>query len=320
MDDRERYLQAIGELIERQSYRQALSVCDKALGVHPHCAEAHDFRGVILCRLGRYREALPCYEKAILLEPEYVPALLDKAELLTHHLGDSEGAIALSDRILRLEPHELDQAHAYFMKGVAYANLDDHEEALPNFRLALELDPDHPEARCEIGVSLYECYSFGEALKTLRQVIEADPRHPRPHHFIGCLYDQLGQEELASRAHGRAAELDSENYQLPFEIEDDDFDAAIEEAVNVLPRRIRRIVKSCETVARDRPSNEHLADGTLRPSAALHFAGTVDGPRIEIYRQSFLRYARSRARLVEDLAAELRFQIEVRLLEIPERP
>src|SRR5687768_12212253 len=100
MDDRESYLQRIGELVDRSAYRQALKVCDQALVAHPDCAEAHDFQGLILCRMGRYREALPAYDRALSLEPDFVPALLDKAELLIYYLQEDEAGISLADRVL----------------------------------------------------------------------------------------------------------------------------------------------------------------------------------------------------------------------------
>ena len=299
-DDRERYLERIGELFERASYRQALSVCDRALTAHPACAEAHDYRGLILCRMGRYREALPSYDQAIRLEPDYVPALLDKAELLVFYLHDNLPALALADRVLRLQPGEIDQAHASYVKGVAWANLDDHDEALANYELSLSLDPDYPDAHCERGVSLFESYRFGEALKVLKLAIELDPRHARPHHYLGCLYEFMGETGLASRCLDRAAELDPESYPQPLRLSEEDFLAACREAVHTLPREVARLVRGHELVTVELRDRMLLADHVLRPSAPLIIMSAPD--RLVLHQRNLERACRSRAELVEEIA------------------
>ena len=299
-DDKERYLERIGELFERASYRQALSVCDRALTAHPACAEAHDYRGLILCRLGRYREALPSYDQAISLEPDYVPALLDKAELLVFYLHDSLPAVALADRVLRLLPSEVDQAHAAYVKGVAWANLDDHAEALVNYELSLSWDPDYPDAHCERGVSLFESYRFGEALRALKLAIELDPRHARPHHFLGCLYEYMGDTGLSGRCLDRAAELDPESYPQPLRLSEPDFLAAGQEALHTLPREVARLIRGRELSVEELPDRLLLADHVLRPSAPI---ALLSGPeRLVLFQRNLERACRSRGELVEEIA------------------
>jgi tetratricopeptide (TPR) repeat protein len=299
-DDTERYLERIGELFERASYRQALSVCDLALDAHPACAEAHDYRGLILCRMGRYREALPSYDRAIRLEPDFVPALLDKAELLVFYLGDSIPAIALADRVLRLQPGELDQAHASYVKGVAWANLEEHDEAIANYELCLHADPEHADAHCERGVSLLESYRFGEALKALKAAFAMDPRHARPQHYLGCLYEALGEDELAARWFAGAAELDSETYPVHLRLDRADFEKAAGEALHTLPREVARLARAWRLEVRDLPDRLLLAQGLLRPSAPATLLADPD--RIVLHQRNLERACRTRGELVEEIA------------------
>lgn len=299
-DDRERYLERIGELFERASYRQALSVCDRALSAHPACAEVHDYRGLILCRMGRYREALPSYDRAIRLEPDFVPALLDKAELLAFYLHDNLPAVALADRVLRLLPGEVDQAHAAYVKGVAWANLDAHEEALEAYELSLSWDPGYPDAHCERGVSLFELYRFGEALRALKASLELDPGHARPHHYLGSLYEFMAEDELADRCFARAAELDPDSYPPPLRLEAEDFRNAGREAVHTLPREAARLVKGFELEVERLPDRRLLADGLLRPSSPLALLPEPD--RIVLHQRLLERSCRSRGELVEEIA------------------
>jgi tetratricopeptide (TPR) repeat protein len=50
-------------------YREAISCFDKALAIHPENAIAWYEKGLVLVALERYREAIPCFATAIKLYP-----------------------------------------------------------------------------------------------------------------------------------------------------------------------------------------------------------------------------------------------------------
>jgi tetratricopeptide (TPR) repeat protein len=311
MEDRESYLQRIGELVDRAAYRQALKVCEQALVSHPDCAEAHEYQGLILCRMGRYREALPAYDRAISIEPDFVPALLDKAELLVYYLGENESAVALSDRVLRLCSVDGDRAHALFLKGIAYANLDQHEEALANYEQSIALDPDYPDSHCESGVSLYECYRFSAALQSLKRAATLDAGYARPHHFLGCIYEFMGEETLADREYVLAARLDQDAYPSPLRLTETDFRAALEEAIHTLSREAAANLPTVAIDVKTLPDRTTLADGTMRPSGVAHRGRTPasGATPLVLYQRNFERAVRSRTELVEEIAHALSHEL-----------
>lgn len=305
MDDREAYLERIGDLVDRANYRQALTVCGQALAAHPDCAEAHDFLGLILCRLGRYTEALPAYDRAISIEPEFVPALLDKAELLVYHLHENETAVGVTDRVLRLGAQDVDAAHANYLKGIAHANLGLHAEAVRSYDLALTIEPEYPDTHCERGVSLFELYRFSDALRSLKAAVSLDPLYARPHHFLGCLYEYLGEESLAEREHGKAAEIDPETYPLPLVLDEADFERVVREAVNVLPRAVARALAGLQIETQVLPERALLAQRRARASS---LAARVAPPertgseRLLIFQRPAEWLVRTRAQAVDEIA------------------
>lgn len=305
MDDREAYLERIGELVDRAAYRQALKVCNQAIGAHPDCVEAHDYLGIILCRMGRYPEALPAYDRAISIEPEFLPALLDKAELLVYHLQESESAIALTDRVLRIGAQDVDGAHAHYLKAIAYANLGLHAEAVENHDLAIEIEPDYPDSHCERGVSLFECYRFSDALRGLKAAVAVDSDYARPHHFLGCLYEYMGEDDLARREHARAAEIDAENYPVPIELSPEDFARAIQEAIHVLPRQVARALAGTRVDVERLPDRMLLARRHVRPSALTTRQNAHDRAgedRLIVFQRCVEWLARNRAQVVDEVA------------------
>ncbi len=309
VDDRDSWLQRIGELVDRAAYRQALKVCDQALVAHPDLAEAHDFRGLILCRMGRYREALPAYDRAISLEPQFVTALLDKAELLVFYLQEDEEAVALADRVLRLHSQDLDAAHALHLKGIAYANLGLHEEALGCFEKSIAIDPEYPDTHCERGVSLMETYRFADALKALKAAIALDPGYPRPHAFLSALYEHLGETATAARESEAATQADPEGHPAPPSLEPEDFAAAVEEARHVVPRDVSRLLDGVEIRCEWLPGRDLLAEGILRASATS--ARLHDGDRevIVLFQRNLERLGRTRADVVEEIVHALSHEV-----------
>lgn len=301
IDDRETWLQRIGELVDRAAYRQALKACDQAIVAHPDLAEAHDFRGLILCRMGRYREALPAYDRALRLEPEFVTALLDKAELLVFYLHEDEDAIALTDRVLRLSAQDLDSAQAHHLKGVAYANLGLYEEAVRNFDVSVSLDPEYPDTHCERGVSLFEAYRFSEALRALKAAVSLDPSHARPHHFLALLYEHLGEDGHAARERAIAAELDPESHPEPPMLSEEEFAAALDEARHVLPREVRKAMAGVQLEVEWLPSREMLADMLARPSALSLMREDGESSVIVLFQRNIECVVRTRAELIDEI-------------------
>lgn len=301
-DDRESWLQRIGELVDRAAYRQALKVCEQALVAHPDLAEAHDFRGLILCRMGRYREALPAYDKAIRLEPEFMTALLDKAELLVFYLHEDEEAVALTDRVVRLSGQDLDAAHAHHLKGIAYANLGLHEEAMRNFELSISLDPDYPDTHCERGVSLFESYRFSDALRALKTAAAMDAGFARPHFFLAALYEHLGEHEMAEREQATATQLDPESHAAPPSLDENEFATALDEARHTLPREVRRLLEGATIEVAWLPPRALLADGIVRPSACSTEEERDGRVVLTLFQRNLERMSRTRAELVDEIA------------------
>ncbi|HYA33723.1 MAG TPA: tetratricopeptide repeat protein, partial [Candidatus Bathyarchaeia archaeon] len=83
-------------------------------------------KGVTLSRLGRYDEAIACYDKALELDPRLVSAWTGKGVSL-YHLGHYEEAIACYDKALELDPR---YTKAWGNKGVSLRHLGRSVEAL----------------------------------------------------------------------------------------------------------------------------------------------------------------------------------------------
>lgn len=58
----------------KKDYKKALSYCDKAISIYPFFATAWNNKGNVLMNMGKKKDALKCYEKALDINPDYQPA------------------------------------------------------------------------------------------------------------------------------------------------------------------------------------------------------------------------------------------------------
>jgi tetratricopeptide (TPR) repeat protein len=99
-----------------------------SLGADP---EAYYQRGTDYRRLGRYREAISDYNRAIALNPAYVAA--------------------------------------YYNRGMAAQDLGEFDQALSDFGKVIQLDPSAAAAYCHRGMIYFIRGAYGQALKDFKQ-------------------------------------------------------------------------------------------------------------------------------------------------------
>jgi len=99
--------------------------------------------GIQLYSLGRYREALAAFEKALHLDPHFADALFVKGNAL-YFLERYEDALRAYEQAIRLDPHN---AAFHNNKGSALYSLGRYKEALAAYKQALRIDPRHASAQ-----------------------------------------------------------------------------------------------------------------------------------------------------------------------------
>src|SRR5690349_7723411 len=85
-------------------FEQAAQLSDTALKTSPANATLWTMKGIALSRLGRDKEALAAYNRALAISPEYIAALEGAAEL--EYKAGSSRAAPLLERILKVRPDD----------------------------------------------------------------------------------------------------------------------------------------------------------------------------------------------------------------------
>jgi tetratricopeptide (TPR) repeat protein len=92
------------------------------------------------------------------------------------------------------------------------------EQAREVYQRLLQLDPDHVDARVNLGRLLHEDGAPAAAEKHYRQALEIDPEHDTAAFNLGVALEDLGRLRDAIEAYQRALELDPQNADAHFNL------------------------------------------------------------------------------------------------------
>jgi tetratricopeptide (TPR) repeat protein len=186
-------------------YAEALGCYDEALALKPDLAPIHNNRGNALRHLGRVGEALAAFDRAIALDPRYAPPHANKGLTLAQE-GRQQEALACFDRALTLDVRSLD---AWTGRGVVLGQLGRAQDELVCLDRALEVDPRDETALFNRGVTLSGLGRAAEAIAAFDRCIESNPASTKAWLGKGVELSEAGRSEEAIACFDEALRLDS---------------------------------------------------------------------------------------------------------------
>ena len=159
---------------------EALAHCDKVLQIHPQDVKTWFYKANALGALGRYQEALVCFQKAQKLGDDNAVRGIEQcrrllksdAEKLFQHgsdfqqAGNNDEAIRCYDAGLAIDPSN---TNAWINKGAALLTLKQSREAIVCFDRAIALSPGDSGAWNNKGYALFFIGEYSAALPVLEE-------------------------------------------------------------------------------------------------------------------------------------------------------
>jgi Tfp pilus assembly protein PilF len=107
-------------------------------------------------------------------------------------------------------PDKKQEAEKHLKIGMQYAEEKQMDQALPELKKAVELDPDYPDAHFGLGEVYHALKAYTPAVGEFEQVMRLDPNFPKVHTALANLYYERGL-----MAWGRAVKLDRTGFWFP---------------------------------------------------------------------------------------------------------
>ena len=150
--------------------------------------------GYLYSQEGEPEKAIPAYDKAIYLRPDYAEAYNNRGAS-NGKLGQYDAAITDLNKAIILDPND---AEAYYNRGIVHFTSDEYESAYADFDEAIRLKPTHTGALINRGSSSARLGQYDAAITDLDKAIILDPDDAQAYYNRACMKLLLGASSAAS--------------------------------------------------------------------------------------------------------------------------
>ncbi len=198
---------------EAELVNRAIKESQRSLDLDGNSSERHNRQGLILCRAGRYEEALKAFNKALEIAGKDRFLQADAHNDLgigCYAKGDVKNAMLNFQQAVKLNPGH---GRALANQGVVLIQGKTVNEGLERLQKAAELDPKSASIHSNLGYALCLAKAPNEGILSLRQAIHLDPTMFEALYNIGKVYLENGITDLAGRYMARALQVHPNSWQ-----------------------------------------------------------------------------------------------------------
>ncbi|MCL5265871.1 MAG: tetratricopeptide repeat protein, partial [Chloroflexi bacterium] len=192
-------------LKEMGYYDDAADALARAVAMRPDRADFHNELGTVYSLKGDFTQALNEYREAVRLEPSE-PTYRRNAGVLYGQLQQPEEATAELEQAVALLRQSSADAHEQL--GLIYERRIMFDEALQQYKSAVELVPGEPNYHYRLATVAKRLGRYEPAIEALRQVVTLKPNYAAAHAELGAIYELQSWFSEALTEHRTAAELE----------------------------------------------------------------------------------------------------------------
>lgn len=228
--------QAIISELRAGKYQEARDMLAQAIQANPQDASLWTLDGFALAHLGKNKEALAAYRRAVAISPEYLPALEGEAQI--EYQASDQRAVVVLKKILASQPH--DETSHGMLAALAFQR-GDCKTAATEFEQSRKLISSQVHSLEEYGSCLVKLRRSADAIPVFQQLKELQPRNEKAAYNLGLV------ELLAKRYRDAIATLSSLTAQYPDEADALDLLAEAYEGVLDTPKAVATLRKAIVT-------------------------------------------------------------------------
>ena len=201
------------ELADRGWLDEAVSEFKKAINLDPQSAHAHDNLATVLAEKGNLLDALFEYVEALRSDPESPTA----HHYLASFLAGQGHELAVTEYKKAIEL-EYDFPDAHLNLAMALADRGQLGDAVAELEIAHRLAPDDEMIHHELACCLIDLERYPEAIGHLKKIIKRHPEHVEAYVDLGIAYTAQGFYAEAEGAFNAALEIDKHDFASHYHV------------------------------------------------------------------------------------------------------
>ena len=172
-------------LREMRAYEGAMDDLEKSIQIYSKKYDINSMsasewckKGMGLCKIKSYNEALDAFNRALELNPSNGKALYNKGIVL-RWLGKTdeaklyiEKAVEIFDNKIKANP---ENSRFWYNKGIALRDLEKYKEALDAFERAIEINPSFTKAWIGKGIVYDRVKKHQKAMEAYERAVDINP-------------------------------------------------------------------------------------------------------------------------------------------------
>ena len=169
--------------------------------------EAINNLGIAFYKLRQPYDAMKCYEKALVFNPNFADAH-NNIGIVLLELGQLEETVKSYKAALKIKPNF---AEAHFNLGVVLQDLKRLDDAVISYKAAIVFQPDYADAHYNLGILYHEKGQLEMAIKSLEIAIIIEPENAETHKYLGNTFQTNGQVDEAIKCYEKALSIKPEH-------------------------------------------------------------------------------------------------------------
>lgn len=206
------YSQGVAQL-SRDDFQRALPFFERAAELDPNYAEAWYQAGFAYGVMGRHQDALKASKQAAKLRPEWPESFINIGAS-NYALGQYKEAAEAYKTAIRLDDDNPDTQYAY---GLTLNKLNKTDEEILAYRRALNVKPDHANALEKLGQAYLKKRRWADAASAFNQLQIYKP-DSKTFNSLGEAYFELEKYEDAQNAFNNALGYDADFAQARYNL------------------------------------------------------------------------------------------------------
>ena len=189
------------------------------VAVRPYIAEIQYFNGMRHNVDGNYREALPCFQQAVSLDP-YNGRILHALGTTYYNLGN----LSKAEEILLQTTRYRSDANTFYNLGLVYRQAGLLSKAEEEFKYAVYLMPKFTKSYYELGYLYFIQERYDDTIEQWNKILEIEPNFPNKYiifNNLGIVYQKKEMPDKALEYFLQALQLAPEGSPIIAEIENE---------------------------------------------------------------------------------------------------